>query len=210
MKAKLLSSLAIGAAALVATPASATIVGSLGGGTGTFLSLSSSGLNGGAVATLTGGTIETSDQPFADIPAGGVFENTFLASGPSTNAPATLTFTNAVDYLSFLWGSPDLYNVLTITTNVATYDFTAALLGFTTTNGDQSVSQYVQFSTGAGEHITGATFNNAPPIDAFETANFSITSGVPEPATWAMMLLGFGGIGFSMRRRQKPALAQLA
>lgn len=29
---------------------------------------------------------------------------------------------------------------------------------------------------------------------------------VPEPATWAMMLLGFGGIGFAMRRQRKPAL----
>lgn len=29
-------------------------------------------------------------------------------------------------------------------------------------------------------------------------------AAVPEPATWAMMLVGFGAIGFSMRRRQKP------
>jgi hypothetical protein len=39
------------------------------------------------------------------------------------------------------------------------------------------------------------------------------TSGapVPEPATWAMMLLGFAGIGISMRRRRaKPALMQIA
>jgi len=35
-------------------------------------------------------------------------------------------------------------------------------------------------------------------------------SAVPEPATWALMLLGFGGIGVSMRRRRKPVLAQLA
>lgn len=28
-------------------------------------------------------------------------------------------------------------------------------------------------------------------------------TGVPEPATWAMMMLGFGGIGFAMRRRPK-------
>lgn len=35
-------------------------------------------------------------------------------------------------------------------------------------------------------------------------------SGVPEPGTWAMMLLGFGGIGVSMRRRRRHCLAQLA
>jgi hypothetical protein len=34
---------------------------------------------------------------------------------------------------------------------------------------------------------------------------------VPEPATWGMMLLGFGAIGFSMRRkRDTTALRQAA
>ena len=33
---------------------------------------------------------------------------------------------------------------------------------------------------------------------------------VPEPATWAMMLLGFGAIGFSMRRRKQIAALQTA
>jgi len=33
---------------------------------------------------------------------------------------------------------------------------------------------------------------------------------VPEPATWGMMLLGFTGIGFAMRRRRKPGLVQVA
>jgi hypothetical protein len=31
--------------------------------------------------------------------------------------------------------------------------------------------------------------------------------GVPEPATWAMMLVGFGGLGALMRRRHAVALA---
>jgi hypothetical protein len=31
--------------------------------------------------------------------------------------------------------------------------------------------------------------------------------GVPEPSTWAMMLLGFAGVGFmAYRRKSKPAL----
>lgn len=34
--------------------------------------------------------------------------------------------------------------------------------------------------------------------------------GVPEPGTWAMMLLGFGAIGYSSRRRKVRALAQNA
>jgi len=40
--------------------------------------------------------------------------------------------------------------------------------------------------------------------------NVSPVGAVPEPATWAMMLLGFGAVGFAMRRRQRPALAQIA
>jgi len=49
-------------------------------------------------------------------------------------------------------------------------------------------------------------------------ANFTATGAapivapVPEPATWAMMLLGFGGIGMAMRRsrRNNRALMQVA
>jgi hypothetical protein len=32
-------------------------------------------------------------------------------------------------------------------------------------------------------------------------------SAVPEPATWAMLILGFGGIGMMMRRHKPVALA---
>jgi PEP-CTERM motif len=36
----------------------------------------------------------------------------------------------------------------------------------------------------------------------------SVTPGVPEPATWAMMLLGFAGLGFAFRRsRRKVSFA---
>jgi choice-of-anchor C domain-containing protein len=38
-------------------------------------------------------------------------------------------------------------------------------------------------------------------------AGVSLTSAVPEPAIWAMLLLGFGGIGMAMRRRTGVARA---
>lgn len=45
---------------------------------------------------------------------------------------------------------------------------------------------------------------------AFVHANFAptsvtISSGVPEPATWAMMILGLAGVGFLARRRKAKA-----
>ena len=37
-----------------------------------------------------------------------------------------------------------------------------------------------------------------------------IVGGVPEPSTWAMMLLGFGAIGLVLRRQRRAAAAATA
>ena len=195
----------IAAAALCATMgANAQVSGALGGGFGTFLQLSAAGLSGGSVATLSGGTVLNADQPFADIPAGVIFGGNFLSAGPSTGTTATLNFTGTgVGYISFLWGSPDLYNVLTVTsTGGITQNFSAAGLGFAVTNGDQSFSQYVQFTGIGASKITSLSFTNVPSLDAFETANYSVTTPVPEPETYALLLAGLGVVGFMARRRK--------
>ena len=164
--------------------------------------MSDSGLDGGAAAALFGGAVLTSDQPFADLPAGTVFGDAYLSVGLTQGSPATLIFTGGgVDYFSFLWGSPDLFNSVTINSTGSSQAFSAGSLGL---NG----SQYVQFSALAGAHINSVVFSSS--ADSFETANFSITSErtsvVPEPANWAMMLIGFGAIGFTMRRRKQSEL----
>lgn len=65
--------------------------------------------------------------------------------------------------------------------------------------------------------INGIGFNRATffytnaalnPINLIEVVdNITYTpgaaAGVPEPATWAMMVMGFGAVGFSLRRRTK-------
>jgi hypothetical protein len=35
----------------------------------------------------------------------------------------------------------------------------------------------------------------------------SVASAVPEPSTWAMMILGFAGIGFMSYRRSRKSIA---
>jgi hypothetical protein len=59
---------------------------------------------------------------------------------------------------------------------------------------------------------TGADFVTLENIRGFSNAALYTTGvGVPEPASWAMMLLGFGAIGFAMRRtRRSVRLPQLA
>ena len=196
--------LALAAAALCALSpaANAAVIGSTGGGTGSFSTLTSAGLDGGATATLQGGKIYTADQPFADIPKGGISGGTFLAAGLLAGQPAILTFSSPVAYLSFLWGSPDTYNILTLVSSAQTYTFTAQSLGFAVTNGDQTFSQYAQFVASAGETIQSVSFSNSPARDAFEVANFTVTA-VPEASTWAMMLVGFGMVAGAARYRRR-------
>jgi hypothetical protein len=55
--------------------------------------------------------------------------------------------------------------------------------------------------------ITNYTFDDLVLADAVGTP-FTITiSTVPEPATWAMFLVGFGGIGFMLRHARRKGAA---
>lgn len=60
---------------------------------------------------------------------------------------------------------------------------------------------------GAGESYTSASFSTTnggfADFKQLRLVLANSTGPVPEPATWAMMLLGFGGIGFAMRRSQR-------
>ena len=53
------------------------------------------------------------------------------------------------------------------------------------------------------EWLIGAARSASDRDDGFKLAGITAIAAVPEPATWAMMLVGFGGIGFAMRRSSK-------
>lgn len=61
------------------------------------------------------------------------------------------------------------------------------------------------FYIGYDDQITGQDDNHDDLI-----IRVNVSPPVPEPGTWAMMLLGFGAAGFAIRRRRAPVLAQAA
>jgi hypothetical protein len=52
---------------------------------------------------------------------------------------------------------------------------------------------------------TTVTFTNA--AGDTETGTLTVLSGVPEPATWALMLIGFGALGAVVRGRRRSVAA---
>jgi hypothetical protein len=76
--------------------------------------------------------------------------------------------------------------------------------------GQPATNRRVNFIAGTGEVITGLRLRSEGV--AFEFDSFAATEvitpgggAVPEPATWAMLLAGFGLVGVSARRRRRLA-----
>ena len=76
----------------------------------------------------------------------------------------------------------------------------AAVTGFINTYS--STPFLNTLSTG---HIDVVFDSNLPAHQAFAFA-----SNVPEPGAWALMIIGFGGIGAAMRRRRNTPVAATA
>ncbi len=72
-------------------------------------------------------------------------------------------------------------------------------------NGTGSASQHLHFDV----NVTDPSFVNIQ-FPAGYTAIDNINIGVPEPATWTMMLVGLGGLGAALRSRRRLAAAQLS
>jgi hypothetical protein len=124
-----------------------------------------------------------------NVPAGEIQSIASLASGDYT-----VTFLLAGN----LRGAPNQVTAVSIggttidvTPSGNTQDYTSYTLNFT------GVSGQVAFTD------LGPSDQQGDLLD-----NVVVTTGVPEPATWAMMLMGFGAVGFMLRgRKQAGALA---
>lgn len=113
---------------------------------------------------------------------------TFDAAATLNPAPNTVLFFNALLGLSVILNE-QIISGDSITTNAINIGFNNFAVGTGLKSGNIIVSSTTAAFTGAG----------------------AIHPAVPEPSTWAMMLIGFGAVGAAMRRRRKTAgIMQLA
>lgn len=153
---------------------------------------------------------------------------TMVVDGPTTVADTTVigfteadlsspTFVEDVIFSNTLAG---LYSI-TLTTSSPAVDFTSALV--TGTGGpynlieidDDGINEFWRLANpitlDPGQYTLTINGNNS----GAGSLGGSITiasAAVPEPGAWAMMLLGFGAVGFAMRRsrRRRADLLQIA
>ena len=114
----------------------------------------------------------------------------------------------ATNVFSFVLGSLDTFNKLTLLfsdNSTVTYLGGQIIGGLSFISGDQHSALsngVVTYRTNGGPLIVGATFSSTS--NSFEIDNLA-RGGVPEPATWALMILGFGAIGGAVRSRRRVA-----
>lgn len=139
----------------------------------------------------------------------------------NTSTNSILNLTSAAGLFSFIslgysgstsnfipGGRADGMNSVTFTG----FDGAAQLFSQTVVLGDyDGFDNYMTLTgpTAAIDRLNIATQGFVLNLDNIVTSS-PIAAAVPEPATWAMMIAGFGAVGFAMRRRRTQATVRFA
>ena len=162
----------------------------------------------GAAVTVTSSSGLNNPDPAA---SGSVVVNGGLTTiNFGQNPVSTPNFSGSFNF------SNDLAGVYTIVLNSSTPGVTFGSASVTGPGGpftllpfpDNTSLKLANALLGVGDYTFAFTGNNSNESGTL-TGNVTI-SAVPEAGTWALMLLGFGAIGLTVRARRRAVLAQVA
>ena len=109
--------------------------------------------------------------------------------------------------ISFYWGSIDAYNFVDVFGRDGALLFTVdGNFVSRRANGNwwsPTTNRRVYLDAGPGNIITAVRFRTTD--IAFEFGGIAASASIPEPATWAMLIVGFGLVGASARCRRGEA-----
>ncbi len=150
---------------------------------------------------------------------GGKLSGTYLNFGPSTipgvaaaipgnttqqiavlgGNTATLAIGKWVSWLKWDQGSNDSYGFASLKTSLGDILIPGGL--FPPASGDQFISSTnfgLKVDFGKSVWVESATWGGSQNSNEFD----NVIAGVPEPASWAMLIVGFGAVGTIARRRR--------
>ena len=138
-------------------------------------------------------------------PDGQTLAGAFTAAVTGTGA-----FSTAFTFSVPMAGTVSIAGLSILTSPASNIDFTSGMLDgsipFTIRNGFVDLAELSMQSIGAGSHsftLSGTLNPTGLSGSAAIGGNlsFALMQAVPEPATWALFILGFAAIGGTMRRR---------
>lgn len=178
--------------------------GGLGAGETSFASFDGGAATNGGV-TGTNFVIQSGTNTSGADPAVGNQGDPYLSVlGGGT---ANFVFTGGISQLGLDYGSADAYNTFVLHFATGPDQTVTGTQIVASADGNQTqprTNGRLTFFAGSGPAITGLTLTSSQ--NSLETDNYGVIGAVPEPSTWAMMLLGFGAAGVAMRRRKSVTL----
>jgi hypothetical protein len=176
------------------------------------LALSSTAANATSI-TLSPNNV--APGPSIAPPASGIFGNSFNPATPGLftdvfnfNLTGASLANGSLISISLQGGNNIDFNPATCPTCSVRLDSTAFTLMST---GTTDIFTLNPTNLALGPHAFTITGNIISGPSASYSGTFNLNLPLPEASTWAMMLLGFGAIGFAMRgRRRQTVLAQVA
>lgn len=183
-------------------------------------------LAGSACATTLMQTVSLLSPDFAVVTAGSTSFSQFDAALGTLDSvtfgyafPNGLTYiNNSADWIDYYLFSPNFTTQLLHGTNFGING--GANLGSpgVVSTSDPSIAQYIGSGTltllaNVSKHSNSSWVSMNPGATASITYNYTAAvaappGAVPEPVTWAMMILGFAGVGGVLRTRRRWAVFQ--